>query len=290
MDDTHLFTDITTRNLAKAKEELSRNGDFSLRGLRTLHAKTFQPDSSTSADTAQEIRNYAGLRPARDDWQKPRDLGRYYPPHTTFYSGLEPEDLRNAEIAIQKAHPDAMKHLTSEEKISRLADVYAELDYLHSFNDGNSRINRAFVRELGLASGIQLDFERIDRTEMYVARDKALARLNLARRSEQQLKKMKCPYYLHAHEGLLDSLKQMETHFPGVELKELFMKAAQIQELSSVQPATHTPAQKSTAANIYANSPIAEKLRQALQVENAQTSTNDISTTDPQNKSDYRPG
>lgn len=269
---------LVSRNLGKAADELARKGEFSLHALHNLHAQAFRADARTSLDVVVEVNNYAGLRPARDDWQKTRDFGRYYPPHTTFYSGLEAQDIKNAETAIIKARPENMRNLSNDEKITRLAAVYAELDYLHSFNDGNSRVNRVFVGQMAIASGIDLDYSLIDRTEMYAARDKSLARFNLERRPAELLKRIKCPYYLNALEGIQESIGQLGQHFPGVDLKSIFMKAAQLQG-SDQESGRTTP--QTVKANLNANSPAAAKIRQMLQAESSAPST--------ASKSTYRP-
>lgn len=179
-----IFNSITSEKLDQAVFELRRNSNFSFSGLKELHDTAFKSTDSLPENVRATMDSYFPMRPEREDWKKRRD-GITPFPYDTFYSPLEKSDFANAERAIDAAKPEKMLGLTLEEKVKRLVDVYAELDYLHAFWDGNSRVNRVFVRELASQSGVNLDFEKIDRKEMYVARDKSLAELNLQRRAVQ---------------------------------------------------------------------------------------------------------
>ena len=60
-----------------------------------------------------------------------------------------------------------------------MASLYAELDYVHPFPDGNSRTLRTFTKQLANASGYELEWARFNhvagrKSILYVARDKAV--------------------------------------------------------------------------------------------------------------------
>lgn len=219
-----LFEAITQRNLYKAVIELQETQQYNLDGLRFLHDKTFQIEEDCPLSAQQEILNYQGERPPRDDWFKVRDLGKFFPPHTAYYSGLEEHELEAAQKAIEQTLPHAMQGLSIDEKMERLANLYAELDYLHLFNDGNSRVNRMFVWSIAQSNGINLYFNLLEHQEMYAARDKAVAQINLERRAEQ-LEGLECPYYSNAKEGVENSIELLEKSFPEKSLKNLLIKA-----------------------------------------------------------------
>jgi len=60
-----------------------------------------------------------------------------------------------------------------------MAELYAQLDYLHPFHEGNSRTLRVFTRQLAATMGYDLhwgtkDADGLTRDRLYVARDKAV--------------------------------------------------------------------------------------------------------------------
>ena len=62
---------------------------------------------------------------------------------------------------------------------NRLADLYADLDHAHVFEEGNSRTLRSFVRSVAQKAGFDLDWTRTgvtqeSRNQLYVARDVAV--------------------------------------------------------------------------------------------------------------------
>lgn len=217
--DQYIFNRITSDNLENAKMRLREQQSFSLQGLKDLHDQTFFPYPALPDSIKQEMQNYFNMRPENEEWQKPRyDVA--YPPYITFYSPRATNDFQNAENAIAATSPEEMKNLSFDEKIHRLAEAYGEIDYLHAFSDGNSRVNRAFIGELAKASGVELDFTKVDHITMYAARDKSLAEKNITRRPEQ-LKKIT---YMSttADVGIGYSLEDLNALHPGVTLQSVF--------------------------------------------------------------------
>ncbi|MDK4565470.1 Fic family protein, partial [Kingella kingae] len=162
--------------------------------------------------------------PEDDNWQKPR-VGLTPYSYLTRYSPLEKSDFQNAENAIKAAKPENMQNLSFDDKVKRLANVYAEIDYLHAFWDGNSRVNRAFVQELARSSGIKIDFDtnKISEKDMYIARDKSLAELNLSRRGED-LKKL--DYKPNPYNEQKEIVQDLNTYYPNISLFSVFKNAA----------------------------------------------------------------
>jgi cell filamentation protein len=73
-------------------------------------------------------------------------------------------------------HPTKLVGLKTEKFADRLADMYAELDFIHPFAEGNSRTLRTFSRQLAEAAGFDLPWHRFGaspagRDLVYVARD-----------------------------------------------------------------------------------------------------------------------
>ena len=54
----------------------------------------------------------------------------------------------------------------SEEKIKKLARLFADINALHPFREGNGRTQRIFIEWLATVSGISLDLTKVPRTEL----------------------------------------------------------------------------------------------------------------------------
>ena len=223
-EEQNLFDGITSKNLLNATIELREQQQFSFQSLKELHDKTFFPNPSAPEKVREQMSSYFKMRPEDDNWQKPR-VGLTPYPYLTRYSPLEKSDFQNAENAIRAAKPENMQNLSFDEKVKRLANVYAEIDYLHAFWDGNSRVNRAFVQELARSSGIKIDFDtnKISEKDMYIARDKSLAELNLSRRGED-LKKL--GYKPNPYNEQKEIFQDLNTYYPNVSLFSVFKNAA----------------------------------------------------------------
>jgi cell filamentation protein len=72
--------------------------------------------------------------------------------------------------------PDNLRGLNVEQFAERMAKLYGDLDYLHPFQEGNSRTLRAFTTQLAHVAGHELDWsmpgkDMQSRDRLYIARD-----------------------------------------------------------------------------------------------------------------------
>lgn len=224
MSDQKLFNSVVADNLSAATTELQRTKDFSYQGLLKLHANTFKDDPAEyPQDVSAQLRMYGRVRSHdnEDDhgWSKNRPIENYG--HSlTVYSNMSPQDIDRADAAINLCRPENMQGLSMDTKMEHLATAYKELDYLHSFGDGNSRVNRAFISKLAEASGVKIDWNQISQTKMYVARDKALAESALSHRSAE-LACMQMPDGRWVDDILKENLADLNQQFPNVTLKSV---------------------------------------------------------------------
>lgn len=228
-----IFNEVTIQRLYDAVVYLRGKQKFSFSSLKFLHNWTFDPTPDLPDPVRALMKDYYKVRPAANDWHKLRLVSRLEHPHLTLYSPLQSGDFYNAETAIKAALPENMVDLTLAQKIERLITVYAEIDYLHGFGDGNSRVNRAFVQEMARASGIVFDFANLDYEVMYVARDKSLCELNLARRPDD-LKDVFHPYEENAYIGLQKDLNDLKQAYPGITLHSIFANIAKPLEIDKL--------------------------------------------------------
>lgn len=228
-----IFNEVTIQRLYDAVVYLRGKQKFSFSSLKFLHNWTFDPTPDLPDPVRALMKDYYRIRPTANDWHKLRLVSRLERPHLTLYSPLQSGDFHNAETAIKAALPENMADLNLAQKIERLATVYAEIDYLHGFGDGNSRVNRAFVQEMARASGIVFDFINLDYEVVYVARDKSLCELNLARRADD-LKNVFHPYEENAYIGLQKDLSLLKQAYPGITLNSIFANIAKPLEIDKL--------------------------------------------------------
>lgn len=96
------------------------------------------------------------IRPDAAAHIKARELelgGRYYVPYAPR-SVL----IRQLPLALRHIDVGAWRRLSAVDFSRRLATLYADLDYLHPFSEGNSRTLRSFTRALAHAAGFRLDW------------------------------------------------------------------------------------------------------------------------------------
>ena len=79
---------------------------------------------------------------------------------------------------IEQSLSDLFDKLAGENKLaartpkefgSKAGYYMSELNAIHPFREGNGRSQREFIRELGLNAGLEVDWRRVTREEMYAA-------------------------------------------------------------------------------------------------------------------------
>lgn len=114
------------------------------------------------------MNNRAGeFRPDYGDWGKTREGFGW----KTSYSSLSSEDYSRTSSAILEAR-NIIKQTSDKDIISsQLAKAYHQMDFLHTFYDGNSRTNRTYINLLAKEKDLIVDWSKINRKDFYLARD-----------------------------------------------------------------------------------------------------------------------
>lgn len=73
------------------------------------------------------------------------------------------------EIFSQLLRHDYYIHLDYEETIVALVKLFADINALHPFREGNGRTQREFIEELAKVNGIDLNLDKVDQNSMIVA-------------------------------------------------------------------------------------------------------------------------
>lgn len=171
------------------------NGAFDRKHLQMIHGALFQDFPRFWLENEQGLAVLPDLAPQYLDFQAGafRDevdvwdawkKGREYPSLknaelTSFYSRMDGAALNRLDVVLSECDPQALSKLSHDAFAEKLSSIYAELDYVHPFSEGNSRALREFTRELAHESGYELNWKVFNapkgREELYAARDLALA-------------------------------------------------------------------------------------------------------------------
>ena len=146
--------------------------------LRSIHRHVFQdlPRKGLHEHHPGEFRPATG---EGADWIKHRQLEtlptRLFVPYSPMDEGAR-ENL-NRELSAISVY--GLRSLTRDHLATELASLYARLDYLHPFHEGNSRTLRFFFTQLADECDHRFDWEKLSvtpqkRDQLYVARDVAV--------------------------------------------------------------------------------------------------------------------
>lgn len=137
--------------------------------LKTVHAYIFQ-----------DLPHHrpGEMRSDTSGWSKFRALEGQVSVHEVHYAHDHIEQ-RAATILRDLGGPTALAGLPPDAFASRMAQLYGDLDHVHSFHEGNSRTLRELTRSLAEAAGYDLNWtsssvDAAERNRLYVARDIAV--------------------------------------------------------------------------------------------------------------------
>ena len=134
-------------------------GNVDAAHVREIHRRIFQ-DLPNAGFANVNPGAWRKPVPAGEDWMKERALSTVDGVFAVAYSRMDAKARRRLDAALKLALPAQLRGLGTGQFTNRIASLYAELDYLHPFNDGNSRTLRTFTRQLARAAGFDIDWAR----------------------------------------------------------------------------------------------------------------------------------
>jgi cell filamentation protein len=148
--------------------------------LRAIHRHIFQdlPRKGLHEHHPGEYRPATG---EGADWIKHRQLEtvptRLYVP----YSAMDEDAQSRLNRELSAVNIYGLRSLTRDHLATELSSLYARLDYLHPFHEGNSRTLRFFFTQLADESDHHFDWDKLSgspqqRDRLYIARDVAVLR------------------------------------------------------------------------------------------------------------------
>jgi cell filamentation protein len=154
-------------------------GTFDAGHLREVNRRIFQDlpkvpgfENVTPGEFRPPVR-------AGKDWIKQRALDTVNGSFFVSYSRMDDAAKTRLDQVLEGAKPDALRGLNTQDFTQRLGELYADLDHVHPFLDGNSRTLRAFTGQLAREAGYAIDWDRFSRTPigrdlLYIARDRSV--------------------------------------------------------------------------------------------------------------------
>ncbi|MHB8211906.1 MAG: Fic family protein [Acidithiobacillus sp.] len=134
-------------------------GKFDAAHLKEINRRIFQDLPSLGFDDVTPGQYRPPVIPGKD-WIKTRRLETVGVISNVAYSPMDRAAQARLDKALQGANPAALGRLNTAALIQAIGKLYAELDYIHPFGDGNSRTLREFTRSLAETSGYTLDWGR----------------------------------------------------------------------------------------------------------------------------------
>lgn len=197
-----LETALTSARIAELQENPVK-GNFDAKHLKEVHRYIFQDMPALGIDGFSP----GEFRPPTDSsrvHKKDRNLCERSEQSYVCYSWMNKPDQANLDKALETAKPAQRSKLKKEDFAKRMGDLYAQLDYIHPFKEGNSRTLREFTRQLAKDSGYEIDWQRHNknnktRDDLYLARDRAVGNIalqqlpysNISVRLEESIKRFK---------------------------------------------------------------------------------------------------
>src|SRR6218665_23082 len=150
-------------------------GNFDAAHLKEINRRIFQDLPGAGCDDVRPG-EFRPPVPKGNDWMKEGGLASVDGVFFVAYWRMDKVALARLDKVLEDAKPIELRKLKTAEFTGRIAKIYVELDYIHPFDDGNSRTLRIFTRQLAKESGYELDWERFNRSDtgrdlLCIARD-----------------------------------------------------------------------------------------------------------------------
>ncbi len=178
---------LTSRRIVELKLNPVK-GDFDAAHVKEINRRIFQdlPRYGFKDVTPGVFRSESKL------YYKIRDLPSVNKSHFVAYSSMNKSDLDQLNKILESAKPEYFKNLRPNEFAVKAGNLYANLDYIHPFSDGNSRTLREFTRQIAIESGYNLNWEIFNKNQagrdiLYIARDRSVIERSLNHIKDDEL-------------------------------------------------------------------------------------------------------
>jgi cell filamentation protein len=158
-------------------------GKFDAAHLKEINRRIFQ-DLPKAGYPSVKPGEYRQAVPSHQDWVKERMMEGIPVPSVVAYSPMDDKAIRQLNQALNGINLSALSALNTERFSQAMGQLYAQLDYIHPYPDGNSRTLREFTRSLAESCGYELDWtwfniDKHGRNVLCIARDLSVNTLAL---------------------------------------------------------------------------------------------------------------
>lgn len=156
--------------------ELRKNpipGNFDAAHLKSIHRHIFQDLPKFGITHIPP----GVFRPESERWYKFREPTLIKDGYYVSYSTMDNSSRKSLDDALKQFKPEVFKTFKPEEFPIKLGEMYARLDYIHPFYEGNSRTLREITFQFSKECGHNVNWElfslsQAGRSHLYIARDR----------------------------------------------------------------------------------------------------------------------
>lgn len=163
---------FVTRRLLELRE-YPLKGVFNSTYLKAIHRYLFQDMPKIGDAWAKEYTpgEFRAPRPENKPWIKRRHISRVERDFYIAYSNMNPSIITDLDAVLNELKFRPLSKLTIEEFAVKIASIYAHIDYVHPFKNGNSFTVREFTCALAVKCDFLLDWSIFAKTRdlLYVA-------------------------------------------------------------------------------------------------------------------------
>lgn len=156
---------FVTRRLLELREYPLR-GVFNSTYLKNIHRYLFQDMPKMGDAWAKEYTpgEFRGPRAEGKPWIKRRHITRVERDFYIAYSNMEPSVIEDMDAVLGELKFRLVSKLTADEFAVKIGNIYAHMDYVHPFKNGNSYTLREFTSALAVKCDFTLDWSIFAKT------------------------------------------------------------------------------------------------------------------------------
>jgi len=158
---------------------------FDISHLKEIHRRIFQDCPGLPYPEAQIYKpgEFRSPVPGGLYWRKKRPLKSTVNISEIYYSSMDTENVKRLETILKNISIEKALKLPEDEFKLEMGVLYAKIDQIHPFHDGNSRTLREFTSQLAQKAKYEIEWSRFDSEAghelLYIARDLSVNKITL---------------------------------------------------------------------------------------------------------------
>lgn len=250
--DTSIVNHICHSYKQNKKDKLSLKTLLTSSHLISIHSALFKDDYYYNGGMLRSNSNHSRERIIQHALKEEANYSVFYCPNkptkekidevlSSFYSSfssLKNEFCLKRELSLLDSDREEIS-VMQDKTAKLLSNLYSQLDFIHPFEDGNSRTIREFVRQVAHNIGCQIDYSKTNvnektREQFYLARDYQVLSLGFPNLTQQALKDLDLDRTTILAYTSLSFLKKNIPHIQEG-LQDIFKKCLSIKQTKLVK-------------------------------------------------------